>query len=95
MVIGVCKMTILLHGNQSLKGKRRVIKSIIGKVKSRFNLSIAEVGANDLWQRAEIGFAAIGNDRAFVNSVIDKALGFIEALEMGEITDHSIELISL
>ncbi len=95
MVIGVCKMTILLHGNQSLKGKRKVLKSIIGKVKSRFNLSIAEVGANDLWQRIEIGFAAIGNDRAFINSVIDKALDFIEALEMGEVTDTSIELISL
>ncbi len=95
MVIGVCKMTILLHGNQSLKGKRRVLKSIMGKVKNRFNLSVAEVGANDLWQRAEIGFAAIGNDRAFINSVIDKALCFIEALEMGEVTDHQIELISL
>ena len=95
MVIGVCKVTVLLHGNQSLKGKRKVIKSIMGKVKSRFNLSIAEVGANDLWQRAEIGFAAIGNDRAFINSVIDKTLDFIESLGMGEVTDQSIELISL
>ena len=88
-------MTILLHGNRSLKGKRRVLKSIMSKVKNRFNLSIAEVGANDLWQRAEIGFAAIGNDRTFINSVLDKALCFIEALEMGEVTDHRIELISL
>ena len=95
MVVGICRMTILLHGNRSLKGKRRVLKSIVGKVKNRFNLSIAEVGGNDLWQRAEIGFAAIGNDRAFINSVIDKALSFIEALEMGEVTDHRIELISL
>ncbi len=95
MVIGVCKMTILLHGNQSLKGKRKVLKSIIGRVKSRFNLSIAEVGANDMWQRAEIGFAAIGNDRPYINSVIDKALDFVESLEMGEVTDTSIELISL
>ncbi len=95
MVIGVCKMTILLHGNRSLKGKRRVLKSILGKVKNRFNISIAEVGSNDVWQRAEIGFAAIGNDRAFINSVIDKALSFIEDLQLGEVTDHRIELISL
>ena len=95
MVVGICRMTILLHGNQSLKGKRSVLKSIMSKVKNRFNISIAEVGSNDVWQRAEIGFAAIGNDRAFINSVIDKALCFIEGLQLGEVTDHRIELISL
>ena len=95
MVVGICKVTILLHGNRSLKGKRSVLKSIMSKVKNRFNISIAEVGANDVWQRAEIGFAAIGNDRAFMNSVIDKALCFIEDLQLGEVTDHRIELISL
>ncbi len=95
MVIGVCKVTLLLHGNRSLKGKRRVLKSIMGKVKNRFNLTIAEVGCNDVWQRAEIGFAAIGNDKAFINSVIDTALSFIEDLQLGEITDHRIELINL
>jgi hypothetical protein len=95
MVIGVCKVTLLLHGNRSLKGKRRVLKSIMGKVKNRFNLTIAEVGCNDVWQRAEIGFAAIGNDKAFVNSVIDTALSFIEDLQLGEVTDHRIELINL
>jgi hypothetical protein len=67
----------------------------MSKVKNRFNISIAEVGSNDVWQRAEIGFAAIGNDRAFINSVIDKALSFIEDLQLGEVTDHRIELISL
>jgi uncharacterized protein YlxP (DUF503 family) len=95
MVIGVCKVTLLLHGNRSLKGKRRVLKSIMGKVKNRFNLTIAEVGCNDVWQRAEIGFAAIGNDKAFINSVIDTALSFIEDLQLGEVTDHRIELINL
>ena len=95
MVIGVCKVTLLLHGNRSLKGKRRVLKSIMGKVKFRFNLTIAEVGCNDVWQRAEIGFAAIGNDRAFINSVIDTALSFIEDMQLAEVTDHRIELINL
>jgi uncharacterized protein YlxP (DUF503 family) len=67
----------------------------MGKVKNRFNLTIAEVGCNDVWQRAEIGFAAIGNDKAFINSVIDTALSFIEDLQLGEVTDHRIELINL
>jgi uncharacterized protein YlxP (DUF503 family) len=94
MVAGICRMTLIIHDNHSLKGKRKVLKSIIDKVRNRFNISIAEVGSNDAWQRAEIGLAAIGNDRVFINSVIDKAVNFIEGLEIAEVTDYQIELIS-
>lgn len=88
-------MSLLIHDNQSLKGKRMVIKSMIEKVKNRFNVSIAEVGENDLWQRSEIGFCAIGNDKAFVNSVVDKVVDFIEGLHTAEVIGHEIELINL
>jgi hypothetical protein len=94
MVAGICRMTLIIHDNHSLKGKRKVLKSIIDKVRNRFNISIAEVGSNDAWQKAEIGLAAIGNDRVFINSVIDKAVNFIEGLEIAEVTDYQIELIS-
>ncbi len=94
MVAGICRMTLVIHDNHSLKGKRKVLKSIIDKVRNRFNISIAEVGSNDAWQRAEIGLSAVGNDRAFINSVIDKAVNFIEGLEIAEVTDCQIELIS-
>ena len=55
---------------------------------------MAEVGDNDLWQRAELAVAAIGNDRAFINSVIDKVVNFIENLHVAEIIDHRIEIIN-
>ncbi|MEK7774061.1 MAG: DUF503 domain-containing protein, partial [Deltaproteobacteria bacterium] len=55
MVVGICRISLVIHGNASLKGKRQVLKSIIEKVRNRFNVSIAEVGDNDLWQRAELG----------------------------------------
>ncbi|HEB72698.1 MAG TPA: DUF503 domain-containing protein, partial [Nitrospirae bacterium] len=50
MVVGVCRISIALHGNRSLKGKRQVIQSVKDKVKKRFNISIAEVGNHDIVQ---------------------------------------------
>jgi hypothetical protein len=55
MVVGSLKIELCLPENRSLKGKRKVVKSMVGKVKSRFNVSIAEVGSNDKWQRIELG----------------------------------------
>ncbi|NQU12733.1 MAG: DUF503 domain-containing protein, partial [Desulfobacteraceae bacterium] len=57
MVVGTLKIEFLLHDNRSLKGKRKVVKSIVGKVKSRFNVSIAEIGSNDMWQKIELGIS--------------------------------------
>jgi len=94
MVVGICRISLIIHDNHSLKGKRQVLKSIVEKVKNRFNVSIAEVGDNELWQRAELGVSAVGNDRAFINSVLDKVMNFIENLHLAEIVDHNIELIN-
>jgi len=93
MVIGVCHITLLIHSSSSLKDKRQALKSIIEKVKNRFNVSVAEVGAHDLLQRAEIGIGAVGNDAQFVNSVVDKVIFYVEELQMAEVVDHRIEII--
>ncbi|OGP19463.1 MAG: cytoplasmic protein [Deltaproteobacteria bacterium GWA2_55_10] len=94
MVVGVSTITLLLHSSHSLKDKRQVLKSVIEKTKNKFNVSVAEVGDNDVWQRAELGIAAVGNDRAFVNSVLDKVLLFIEGLHLAEVTDSTIEIVN-
>lgn len=94
MVVGVCTVTLVLHDSHSLKDKRQVLKSVIEKVRNRFNVSVAETGSNDLWQRAEIGIAAVGNDKAFVNSVLDKVMNFIEGMHLAEVTDSGIELLN-
>ena len=70
------------------------MKSIIGRVKSKFNVSIAEVGKNDLWQSAQIGFCMAGNDRRFINSALDKVLHFIEELNSAEIIHAEMEIIT-
>lgn len=94
MVVGVLRISLLIHDNQSLKEKRQVLKSLMEKVRNRFNVSVAEVGDNDMWQRAEVGVTAVGNDRAFMNSVLDKVLDFIEGLHTAEVVSHEIELIN-
>ncbi|MCK4739133.1 MAG: DUF503 domain-containing protein [Deltaproteobacteria bacterium] len=94
MVIGICHVEFLIHESCSLKSKRRVLKKIIANIQNRYNISVAEVGSNDLWQRGEIGIAVVGNDKAHLNSLLDKALNYIETLGLAEVIDHSIEFFN-
>jgi len=93
MVVGVLRLTLLFHESGSLKDKRQILKSLVAKVRGRFNVAVAETGDNDLWQRAEVGVVAVGNDKAFVNSVLDKALDYIEGLCVAEVAGTDLELI--
>ncbi|MBN2467019.1 MAG: DUF503 domain-containing protein [Deltaproteobacteria bacterium] len=93
MVVGICRLDIRIHGNNSLKGKRQVIKRIIERTRSKFNIAIAEVGDNDLWQSAKIGFSVVGNDKRFINSVLDTVTRFVEELNIAEIVDSEWEII--
>lgn len=94
MVVGVCHIDLLIHDKQSLKGKRQVLKKLVDNVRNRFNVSVAEVGSHELWQRAELGVSVVGSDRAVINSLLDKVLNFIEGLHLVEIIDHQIELVN-
>ena len=95
MVVGIGTIVLRLPGNSSLKGKRKVVKGIVGRLQSAFNASVAEVGANNSHQRAEIGLALVGNDRRMINSKLDKAMNFVETMQLAEIIDTDIEIINL
>lgn len=95
MIVGIIRLRVRLPGNHSLKGKRRVVKSLIGQVRSRFNVAVAEIALNDVWQRAEIGISTIGNSQPIINSVLDKILEFIERTCLVEIIDTDIEIINM
>jgi len=94
MVVGVCHLDLLIRENNSLKGKRRILKKIIERVKNKFNVSIAEVGNYDLWQSSQVGFCVVGNDKRFINSSLDKIIRFIEDLNSAEIVKSEIELLN-
>jgi uncharacterized protein YlxP (DUF503 family) len=95
MIVGIIRLRVRLPGNHSLKGKRRVVKSLIGQVRSRFNVAVAEIALNDVWQRAEIGISTIGNSQPIINSVLDKILEFIERTCLVEVIDTDIEIINM
>ena len=90
MVVGVLRLTLYIHGATSLKDKRQVVRKVTDRIRSRFNVSCAEVGENDVWQRAVLGFAAVANDHSFVNEVLDKVIRDVEPL--AEIINRELEI---
>ena len=95
MVVGTMKIEFFLHDSHSLKGKRKIVKSMVGKVKHKFNVAIAETGFNDKWQRIELGISTVGNDRRHIDSSLNNVLSFLETLCLAEIIGSSIEIINL
>jgi len=84
MFVGVLRLTLYLPEPGSLKSKRHLLRSAIDRVKARFNVSVAEVAENDLWQRSVVGVSAVGNDHAFVNEVLDKVADFFASMHGGQ-----------
>lgn len=95
MNVGVCRIQLRLPENTSLKGKRRVLKSITTQLKNRFNVSVAEVGDLGLWQLATIGVCFISNDRRHTDEVLQKVVNFVANGRFDiEMLDYEIEIIS-
>ena len=78
LYIGSCRLTFRLHGNDSLKGKRQVSRSLIERFRQRFNLAAAEVAAMDEHQRLVIGIACVSNEYSHAEQMLDKAVAFAD-----------------
>jgi uncharacterized protein YlxP (DUF503 family) len=90
MTVGIARLTLFLPEAHSLKEKRMVLRRVKDRARQKFNLAIAEVGDNDVWQRARLGIAVLGNDRRFVESALDEVVRFVRG-EV-EVTDVEREL---
>jgi uncharacterized protein YlxP (DUF503 family) len=94
MIIGVCTIELHLPGNGSLKGKRRVLKSIIARVSREFNVSIAEVDHQDVWQSAVLGVVCVSNGSDYVHGLLTKVVQWIEHNRPDvQVVDYSIEML--
>ncbi len=80
MIIGTCVTDLFIRDSQSLKDKRRVIKSLITRVSSKYNVSIAETGNNDSLKYSELTFAVVSNTKKQADSVLENILNFMEAI---------------
>ncbi|MFC2018335.1 DUF503 domain-containing protein [Chloroflexota bacterium] len=94
MNVGVCRISLRLPENQSLKDKRRVLKPIITRISNKFNVSVAEVEHNGSWQMATIGICCVSNNRRYTNEVLSKVVDFIHNGRFNiEILDYEIEIL--
>ena len=89
MVVGILEVVLYLHDNDSLKGKRSVVRSIKRRVQDKFNVSIAECDDLDDWKRITLGVAQIGTDRAHVDRCLREVSSFIDQLGLAESGDQA------
>ncbi len=93
MTVSYCVIKFALFGNRSLKGKRKVLKSIKDRVKGKFNISVSEVGNQDVWQTMLIGVAAIGPNAAYIDSLLNQVVDFIDRMGLAHLSSYKIRLI--
>ena len=94
MNVGVCIIELRLAENLSLKGKRRVLKSIITRVRNKFNVSIAEVADQNLWQLATLGICCVSNNSRYNNEVLSKVVDFVADSRFEiEVLNYKIEIL--
>ncbi|HWR21189.1 MAG TPA: DUF503 domain-containing protein [Verrucomicrobiae bacterium] len=94
MTVGTCRVELRLAGNDSLKGKRRVVKSLKDRIRGRFNVSVAEVDRLDEWQRATLGIVCVSNSSRLVDETLAKVVNLIEADADAVMLDYEIELMA-
>ena len=94
MNVGTCRVRLRFPENLSLKGKRQILKSITTRLRSKFNVSVAEVDDNDLWQLATLGISCVSNNKRYTNEVLSKSMDFIVNSRFDvEMLDYEIEIL--
>ena len=94
MHIGYYQLMLHLPDTQSLKGKRQVARSLTTKIRSQFNVAVAEVADNDLWQRLTLGVCCLSNDNRHANEILSKVVNFVETSRDDLVLlDYEIEII--
>lgn len=94
MVVGVSTVRLHLPNSGSLKNKRGVLKSLMARIRDEFNVSIAEVGDNDLWQSAVLGVAAVANDASYAQGMLNRVAEWIEEHRLDvDLVDFEIEML--
>ena len=92
MVVGLLQIELRLPENNSLKGKRTVLRSLKDRIRNNFNVSVAEVDGLDKWQLATLGVAALGSDKKYVNGALCKIMDLIKEYRGVELMHYEMEL---
>lgn len=77
MLVGTLRLRLIMRGSRSLKDKRRTVRSVKDRIRSKFNASVAEIASLELHQVAELGVAVVGNDRTYLQSVLSQIANLV------------------
>jgi uncharacterized protein YlxP (DUF503 family) len=91
MFVGVIKVSLQIPMAQSLKDKRRIIKSLTDKCKNKYNVAVAEVDKKDLWKNSDLGLVTVAGDKMYLDKVINKVIKFIEDFPGVILYDHTVD----
>lgn len=94
MFVGTGIIEIYMTDSKSLKDKRGILSRILKRTQNEFNVSIAEIGANEHWKKSLVGFAVVGNDKSYINRKIDHIFNFVEELRLAEVVNAKFEIMS-
>ena len=93
MTVGILRLTLFIPESGSLKEKRRVLRSIKDRLRAQFNVSVAEVDHQNLWQKTEVAVALVASDREYADRVLQKILNKVESWRLAEIVDVEMEIL--
>jgi uncharacterized protein len=93
MFVGVARLTLQIPESGSLKAKRQVLRRVTDRVKARFNVAVAEVDDQDLWQKATLALAVVGNDRRHVDEQLEKVIHFVEEMYVAPLISRQTEIM--
>jgi uncharacterized protein YlxP (DUF503 family) len=95
MNVGICRIKLHISQSRSLKDKRRIVKSMVSRLRNQYNISIAEVEDQDLWQLVTLGISCVSNRNQHVDEILSRVIGFITSnYPELEIVDHQTEILS-
>lgn len=91
MIVGVLEVVISIPQANSLKDKRRVVKSVKDRLRNNFNVSVAEIGDQDIWRTATLGIAVVSGDTSYANGVLSRVQDAVGGLRDAILTECRLE----
>lgn len=93
MVVGILELEMRLSSSNSLKDKRSILKSLISRIRNNFNVSVSEIGYQDMWQRTIVGIAFITTEKSFAQRVLSRIMKFVEKERNISLIDSRMEVL--
>jgi uncharacterized protein YlxP (DUF503 family) len=95
MNVGICRIKFHISQSRSLKDKRRIVKSVVSRLRNQYNISVAEVEDQDLWQLVTLGISCVSNHNQHVDEILSRVISFITSnYPELEIVDQQTEILS-